>query len=102
MRASVASVTGGLSESRSCRCVYMAAVYYPLLQRGAAAQRIVVEAAPPHPPDGRQQLVIIRRVVDGIDRGRVDDEKRRRIELMEEAGIRLVQANQVVPLDVLL
>src|SRR5579862_6277376 len=100
MCASVASVTGWRSESRSCRWVYMAVCY--LLNGRPAAHRIVVETPALHAPDGGQQLVIIRRVVDGIDGGRVDDEERSRRELVEEARIGLVQAHQVIALDVLL
>src|SRR6185503_4181821 len=99
MRASVLNVTGGRSESRSCSWVYMEAV---LLNGRSVAQGIVVEAPPLHAPDGRQQLIVVRRVVDRIDCGRVDDEKRGGRELMEETRIRLVEAHQVVTLDVLL
>src|SRR6185437_15457667 len=99
MRASVLRVTGGRSESRSCSWVYMEAV---LLNGRSVAQGIVVEAPPLHAPDGRQQLIVVRRVVDRIDCGRVDDEKRRCRKLMEETRIRLVESDQVVTLDVLL
>src|SRR6185437_7491713 len=102
MRASVLSVTGWRSESRSCRCVYMAAVYTRLLKRRLASHRVVVQASPLHAPDRGQQLVIIRLIVDRIDGGGVDDEKRRGLELVEETCIRFIEAHQVIALDVLL
>src|SRR6185312_3565274 len=102
MRASVLSVTGWRSESRSCRCVYIESAYARLLERRPAAQRVVVQPSPLHAADGGQKLFVIGGIGERIDGGRIDDEQGRGLELMEEARIRFVEAYQVVALDVLL
>ena len=69
---------------------------------GAAAQRIVVEPPAAHPFDGRQQLVVVTLVADRVDGGGIDDEQRRRVELVEEARVGLVEPLEIAAIDVLL
>src|SRR6185437_145119 len=66
------------------------------------AQWIVIQAPALHPADRREQLVVIRLVADRIDRGRIDDEKRRRLVIVKEPRIRLVEPLEVVAVDLTL
>src|ERR1700730_17475698 len=53
----------------------------------ATSQGVVVEATALHSLDRREQLVVIGLIVDGIDRGRVDNEQRRGLVLVKESCV---------------
>src|SRR5690606_26298346 len=54
------------------------------------------------PPDRAEQLAIVRFAVKRVDRGRVHDQERRLVEVVEEARVRLAEPLEVALLGLLL
>src|SRR5215471_8376065 len=103
MSRKVETLTGGESVPRCCSCLYMRRSRFA---SSSSAERVAgrIEEVSPvlHAHDRFQQVLVVGLAVDRVDRCRVDDQKRRFVELVEEPRIRFTEPLEVFLSDELL
>src|SRR5262245_33824521 len=101
MSRNVETLTGGESVPRCCNCLYIRrSCPAPGLGSVEGVARRVEEVPPAlHAHDRLEQILVVGFAMDRIDRGRVDDQQRRLVELVEEFRVRLAESLEILLID---